>query len=96
MFDLEVYAKYESFDENGTSTNLNTLITALTGAFSLNPSGGTGLDGQAAYNAFNGHFGAGALVDPNDIDDDEPPRAFLNYILFDENFGLVDFGFEFS
>lgn len=94
VFDLEVYAKYEAFDEEGTATNLNTLITALTSAFSLNPSGGIGLEGQAAYNAFTNHFGAGSLIDPNDIEDDEPPRAFLNYLLFDEDFVLVDAGFD--
>ncbi len=94
VFDLEVYAKYETFDAEGTATNLNALIGAVAGAFSLNPSGGTGLEGQAAYNAFTNYFGAGSLVAPEDIEDDEPPRAFLNYILFDEDFVPVDFGFD--
>jgi RHS repeat-associated protein len=60
----------------------------------LNPSGGIGLEGQAAYNAFNNHFGSGSLIDPGDIEDEEPPRAFINYLLFDENFALVDAGFD--
>jgi RHS repeat-associated protein len=60
----------------------------------LNPSGGIGLEGQAAYNAFNNHFGLGSLIDPGDIEDEEPPRAFINYLLFDENFALVDAGFD--
>lgn len=93
-FDLEVYAKYEAFNEAGTANNLNTLITALTAAFALNPSGGIGLEGQAAYDAFTNYYEAGSLIDPNDIEDEDSPRAFLNYILFDENFEFVDAGFD--
>lgn len=91
VLDLEVYAKYE--EPTGTSTNLNNLITALVGAFSLNPSGGVGLEGQAAYNAFNGLFGSGAFIGSEDWDA-SAPKAYLNYILFDEDFVLVDFGFD--
>src|SRR5690606_27658284 len=91
VVDLEVYAKYE--EPTSTSTNLNNLITALVSAFSLNPSGGTGLEGQQAYNAFSGMFGSGAFIGSDDWDAGAP-KAYLNYILFDEDFNLVDFGFD--
>lgn len=87
--DMEVYAKYDSLTT--TNSNAGTLVTALISAFSLSTSGGTVLTGENARNAFtgnSGYFGGG------EGDDEDAPRAYLNYILFNENFGLVDLGYD--
>lgn len=39
-------------------------------------------------------FGSGAFIGPGDDWDEDAPKAYLNYILFDEEFNLVDFGFD--
>jgi hypothetical protein len=39
-------------------------------------------------------FGAGPAIGPGEYEDDVAPKAFLNYILFDENFNLLDFGYD--
>jgi RHS repeat-associated protein len=93
VIDLEVYAKYEA--ATSTSTTLSGLFTALAGTFTLSATGGTGVDGVQAYNAFNGLFGAGAYIGTSTpFEDNVAPKAYLNYILFDENFVLKDFGFD--
>lgn len=92
VFDLEVYGKYEQ--PTATGNNLNTLFTALASAFTLNPSGGTGLEGQQAYNAFNGLFGGGPAITTGEWEDDNAPKAYLNYILFNESFVLMDMGWD--
>jgi RHS repeat-associated protein len=92
VFDLEVYAKYQSL--SSTTSNYAALFSALVGAFSLNPSGGSGLEGQDAHDAFEGMFATAPFIESNLNDDDSAPKAYLNYILFDENFVLQDFGFD--
>lgn len=92
-FDLEVYAKYASV--SGTPSNYASIFSALVSAFSLNSMGGGGIDGSSAYNRFNTIFGGGPLIGTGGYDwDDDAPKAYLNYILLDENFSLVDFGFD--
>src|SRR5690606_28066290 len=44
-------------------------------------------------NAFNGMFGSGAFIGSGDWDENAP-KAYLNFILFDEDFNLIDFGFD--
>ncbi len=92
VFDLEVYVKYEAPTSSGT--NLSGFFAALASAFSLNPAGGTGLEGQQAYNAFNAKFAAGPVNGTGPWDDSMAPRAYLNYILFDQSFALVDMGWQ--
>jgi RHS repeat-associated protein len=93
VVDVEAYAKYEA--ATSTTTNLTTLFTALAGTFALSSTGGTGVDGVQAYNAFNGLFGAGAYIGTGTpYEDYAAPKAYLNYILFDENFVLKDFGYD--
>jgi hypothetical protein len=38
--------------------------------------------------------GGGPWIGSGDWEDETAPKAYLNYILFDENFVLVDFGFD--
>jgi RHS repeat-associated protein len=92
IFDLEVYAKFAdpSPDEE---TDLNGLITDLIRVFNLGATS-TGLESVQARNAFQGLFSPIYIGDEEDIESVLAPRAYLNYILFDENFVLVDFGFD--
>jgi|JI10StandDraft_1071094.scaffolds.fasta_scaffold00858_15 RHS repeat-associated protein len=92
VFDLEVYGKYEQ--PTATGNNLNTLFSALVSAFTLNPTGGPGLEGQQAHTAFNSLFGGGPAITTGEWEDDNAPKAYLNYILFDQNFALVDMGWD--
>lgn len=92
VVDLEVFAKYEAPTSN--STNVNTLLAALASAFSLGTSGNP-LESVQAYNAFSGVFtGGGPWITSDKWEDDVAPKAYLNYILFNESFQLIDFGFD--
>ena len=89
--DIEVYAKYE--EPTTTGTDVTTLLTALSGAFSLGT--GTGAESVQAQTAFGGLFtGGGPWITSSKWEDGTAPKAYLNYILFDENFALQDFGFD--
>jgi hypothetical protein len=67
----------------------------LIAAFGLNTTSPNPLDGQQAYNAFNSTFSAGPYIGRvPPYEDGSAPKAYLNYILFDENFALLDFGFD--
>lgn len=91
VFDLEVYAKYQAPTEN--PSDLDGLFSQVVSAFSLG-SNTTPLDGAAAYSAFEDLFQGGAPWINSSMWDPAPPKAYLNYLLFDENFILVDFGFD--
>lgn len=92
VFDLEVYAKYEALESSPPNT-VNSLLSALISAFSLG-AGTTPLDGSQAQSAFNTQFPAGGPWINSNKWDANAPKAYLNYILFDENFNLLDFGFD--
>ncbi|HYC83577.1 MAG TPA: RHS repeat-associated core domain-containing protein, partial [Chryseosolibacter sp.] len=92
VIDLEVYAKYEA---PSTESNASDVLGALIAAFGLQSNGANYIDGQQAYNAFNDIFSAGPYIGRIPAyENGDAPRAYLNYILFDENFELVDFGFD--
>jgi len=93
VLDLEVYAKYE--EPTTTGNNVNALASSLIAAFGLNTTSSNPLDGQQAYNAFNSTFSAGPYIGRvPPYEDGAAPKAYLNYILFNENFELEDFGFD--
>ena len=93
VLDLEVYAKYE--EPTTTGNNVNALASSLITAFGLNTTSSNPLDGQQAYNAFNSTFSAGKYIGRvPPYEDGAAPKAYLNYILFNENFELEDFGFD--
>jgi RHS repeat-associated protein len=88
---MQVYGKYLA--ATATNNNLATgLFPAITGAFGLTASATGEL--LNAYNALEGLFGAGPLIGPGDWEDDNAPKAYLNYILFDKNFVAYDMGFN--
>jgi RHS repeat-associated protein len=93
VVDLEVYAKYEG--ATSTANNVNNLVTSLISAFGLTSTGTNPIDGGQAYNAFNNTFSPGPYIGRVPAyEDGAAPKAYLNYILFDNNFNLVDFGFD--
>lgn len=94
IFDIEVYSKYT--DPQVTASDVDEIFASLVSAFSLkNTPGSTGIDGAQAHNAFNELFGPGPFIGRGpEYEDVLAPKAYLNYILFDENFVLQDFGFD--
>jgi RHS repeat-associated protein len=82
----EVFAKYADFERNSTNI-LPGLATYLGTAFGV-PGGG---DGAASLFAEAFEPGSLASVALGNASEDHP-RAFLNYILFDKNFTVQDFG----
>ncbi len=94
VFDLEAYAKYEAPTTNGSG--VSSLLTKLLTAFNISAGGSIPLEGAQANAAFNSLFSGGPFVGSASApyEDASAPRAYLNYILFDENFVLKDFGFD--
>ncbi len=85
--DMEVYGYYESSSGYGSNNTVALMITAVAGAFggALNGAGETGKIYDGITSALGG-FGLG----PNP--GDTRPSAFLNYILFDQNYKALDMG----
>jgi RHS repeat-associated protein len=88
---LEVYAKYLSPTSNETQVNA-WMIGALSSAFGLS-GGSTGEAGQA-YQSLQAINNAGLLVHTGKDVNEGAAKAYLNYILFDNNFIPYDFGFD--
>ncbi len=83
---IEVYAKYNQ-STNNTTTLISGLGAAVTDAFGLIGSGET----QVAYDAISSLLSAGSgLVSSND----DIPLAYVNYLMFNEDYLLVDFGYQ--
>jgi RHS repeat-associated protein len=85
----EAYAKY--WNTSSTSGNLVNFASALTGAFGMS-SGGSG-ESLNAYNSMNS-FGGSAAAESRTNDDDTSPKGFITILLFDENYNLVDAGWD--
>jgi RHS repeat-associated protein len=85
-----VYAYYEQSSGWGTTNApLTTLVTAIAGAFG-GVSGAVGESGSifSGVNTALGGFGLGANAG------DGAPSAFLNYILFDKNYKVMNMGWK--
>jgi RHS repeat-associated protein len=84
-----VYVKYSPVQ--GQGGNLVNFAAALTGAFNLSPT----MPGEAgsAYSALEAY---GAGIASGGRSDEEPnwPKGYLNILVFDKDFNLVDFAFE--
>jgi len=86
--DMEVYSYFEATSGYGTSSvSLGGLITAVSGALVNGGPDVGGLKSSGVSNALNG-FGAGANQG------DTQPAAYLNYILFDANYKVMDAGWQ--
>jgi len=85
---MEVWSYYEATSGYGTSNApLTGIITAVTGALVNGGPDVGGLKSSGVSNALNG-FGVGANQG------DTQPAAFLNYILFDVNYKVMDAGWQ--
>lgn len=83
-----VYAKYIS--GTGQTGNLANFAAAITSAFNLTP----GMPGEAGtmYEALNSF---GAIIAAGGRDDEEnAPKGFINILVFDKDFNLVDFAYR--
>lgn len=86
---MEVYAKY--FTPSSVGTDVSTLmLTAISSAFGVSAGGGEG----SIYQSFSALDQAGLLVHNGKGVDEGAPKAYLNYILFDENYRVYDLGFD--
>ncbi|HRP57710.1 RHS repeat-associated core domain-containing protein [Agriterribacter sp.] len=95
--DLAVYAYYRSVGQNNSNNSVAAdMITALISAFggssaSLDPTGKYTIAQRNASSFTSGAYGA-----INNLKDDDPnlssgkPKAYLNWILFDEQFRMVN------
>lgn len=91
VVNMEVWGKY--LTTTGSGTNVGSVIaSALQGAFGLSAGGGT----EVAYQSIGNLFGAGSLIGTGGYPYQDPnvPKAFLNYILFDDNYVPYDFGYD--
>jgi RHS repeat-associated protein len=88
---LAVYAKYVA--SRGKETDASQFMMAvLSSAFGLSP----GAPGEAglAYESFAALDKAGLLIHTGKGVNNQAPKAYLNYILFDKDFIPYDLGFE--
>jgi hypothetical protein len=84
----KVYAKYLS--GTGGTGNLANFAAAITGAFGLTST----MAGEAGtmYETLNS-FG-GIIAGGGREDDENAPKGFINILVFDKNFNLVDFSYQ--
>ncbi len=84
---LSVYAKYANSFTGTTSGNNVTIAAALAAAFGNTGSGATALE-QNTYNTLNNNAGnfLASVLDPGPSTE---PKAYLNYVFFDQDFNLV-------
>jgi RHS repeat-associated protein len=83
---MEVWAKYPGSCGVSEMSVGTFLFSALTSAFGISGTGET----QQIYQAFNEAVGGTTLFDQTACD---VPKAFLNYILFDEDYDNPSYGF---
>jgi RHS repeat-associated protein len=83
-----VWARYLQSTSTGTNVPAS-ILGALASALGASPVAGP--EGASLYEALEDM--SGALLNTGPSVDDEVPKAFLNFLLFDENFELVDGGF---
>lgn len=85
VIDMEVWARYAQVNTSEVSAAAF-LFSAMTASFGI-----TSGDNPQIYSAFNSFIGATTLINqtPGDV-----PKAFLNYIFFDENYENPQFGFK--
>jgi RHS repeat-associated protein len=91
IFDVESFVTYET--ASSTGSDIGNFLNSLIGAFGLHSIGGSGIDGPQAYSAFTSYFPT-PWIKSTDYMYPTAPKAFVNYLLFDQNFNLVDLGFD--
>ena len=88
--DMEVWEYHEGTSGYGTtSTPLTTLITSVAGAFG----GVSGAAGESGV-IYNGVNSAITYLETGGNQGDSRPAAYLNYIVFDKNYNVLDGGWQ--
>ncbi len=88
IINAEVYAKY--FGTTGASGNINAFASALLSAFGLpNPALGEIGTASSAINNYGAFISAG-----NNPGNNGWPKGFLNILVFDKNYNLVDLAYQ--
>jgi RHS repeat-associated protein len=88
---VEAFAKY--LNTSGGPSNVSAgLAAAIAGAFGLGPTA-VG-EPAAAYSSINSLFSAGSLLAADPGVDPGAPKAFLNILLFDGKYNLVDLAYD--
>lgn len=88
--DMETWVYYEGTSGwSSSSSGMGTFITNVAAAFG-GVSGGTGESG-AIYTGVNSAYGTAGMAGNQG---DSQPSAYLNYILFDKDYKLLDMGWE--
>jgi len=88
---MEVYGKYITPTANNSG-----VVADMAGAFISafgTPAGAT-LEGSFLESVNEILFPAGPFIEPGAWEDDNAPKAYLNYILFDQNYVPYKFGFD--
>ncbi|HTF16569.1 MAG TPA: Ig-like domain-containing protein, partial [Chryseolinea sp.] len=85
----KVYAKYTG--SAGQASQLGSFAAALTSAFGLAPVGV--IDGPTAYSALN-DIGGILATGEHPGEENADPKGFLNILVFDKDYNLVDFAFD--
>lgn len=88
---IKVFGKYYT-PTNTNSNAASAMLASIAQAFGVSAlSNGEAL---TAYNRLNEMFGSGFFLGSEDWEDEDAPKAFLNYILFDKDFVPYDMGFD--
>jgi RHS repeat-associated protein len=91
--DMKVYAKYFTPTNTNSTVSTSTLVAAIASGFGLSPTS-TG-EALKAYTSLNQMFTAGGMmIGPGEWEDDNAPKAYLNFILFDKDFIPYDMGWD--
>lgn len=89
----EVYAKYA--DKNSTNQDFRTLLTNIATAISAgNTSGGLVKDGGSFSSSTSSFPFDTYASDVTSGSTGTGPRAFLNWLIFDQDYNLLDFGYD--
>jgi len=90
VINMEVYAKYPDPDDEYWSDELRTLLESI--APGGNPSPGTIIDGGAAGSIGNMTFPFAGWLSHTE-NEDNGPKAYLNWLVFDRNYKQLDGGY---
>ena len=84
---LEVFANYTPYPGANSQVLASVLLSAVTGSFGITNTGET----QSAYHAFDSHLPghSAAITTTNGV-----PKAYIAYILFNEDYTANQFGFS--
>jgi len=90
---VEVYGKYFDPSISNPAPFVN-LASALISAFGISPAVGGKPDALSSINAFFAQGPAILAAGLYPWEDEEAPKAYVNVLLFDKNYNVVDFAYD--